>query len=137
TPEEARELIENIADASQHFRTRATAYSSKGVFGVTPNESPDLVKAMGDIASVLKDIREGQQNLLNVQHQQHASQVEPPKHCGICACTSHFTDECPQLQEDHTIAATHNFYDQPSSNTNNQSWRNNQASRWNQPNNPN
>ncbi|MED6117317.1 hypothetical protein PIB30_108830, partial [Stylosanthes scabra] len=92
---------------------------------------------MGDIASVLKDIREGQQNLLNVQRQQHASQVEPPKHCGICACTSHFTDECPQLQEDHTIAATHNFYDQPSSNTNNQSWRNNQAPRWNQPNNPN
>ncbi|MED6112868.1 hypothetical protein PIB30_065640 [Stylosanthes scabra] len=78
TPEEARELIENIADASQHFRTRATASSSKGVFGVTPNESPDLAKAMGDIASVLKDIREGQQNLLN---------------------------------EDHTIAATHNFYD--------------------------
>ncbi|MED6141525.1 hypothetical protein PIB30_104302, partial [Stylosanthes scabra] len=58
TPEEARELIENIADASQHFRTRATASSSKGVFGVTPNESPDLAKAMGDIASVLKDIRD-------------------------------------------------------------------------------
>ncbi|MED6201510.1 hypothetical protein PIB30_095743 [Stylosanthes scabra] len=69
TPEEARELIENIADASQHFRTRASASSfSKGVFGVTPNESPDLAKAMGDIASVLKDIREGQQNLLNTQH---------------------------------------------------------------------
>ncbi|MED6210499.1 hypothetical protein PIB30_064646 [Stylosanthes scabra] len=29
-----------------------------GVFGVTPNESPDLAKAMGDIGSVLKDIRE-------------------------------------------------------------------------------
>ncbi|MED6226163.1 hypothetical protein PIB30_100748, partial [Stylosanthes scabra] len=48
TPEEARELIENIADASQHFRTRANASSSKGVFGVTPNESPDLAKAMGE-----------------------------------------------------------------------------------------
>ncbi|MED6173100.1 hypothetical protein PIB30_056190 [Stylosanthes scabra] len=102
-------------DASQHFRTRANASSSKGVFGVTPNESPNLAKAMGDIASVLKDIREGQQNLLNVQRQQ-TSQVEPPKHSGICACTSHFTDECPQLQEDHTIAATHNFYDKPSVN---------------------
>ncbi|MED6164558.1 hypothetical protein PIB30_091277 [Stylosanthes scabra] len=83
---------------------------------------------MGDIASVLKDIREGQQNLLNVQRQQ-TSQVEPPKHCGICAFNSHYTDECPQLQEDHTIAATHNLYDQPSSNTNNQGWRNNQAPR--------
>ncbi|MED6126837.1 hypothetical protein PIB30_082359, partial [Stylosanthes scabra] len=64
-------------------------------------------------------------------------QVEPPKHCGICACTSHYTDECPQLQEDHAIAATHNFYDQPSSTTNNQGWRNNQAPRWNQSNKPN
>ncbi|MED6187472.1 hypothetical protein PIB30_076809, partial [Stylosanthes scabra] len=83
TPEEARELIENIADASQHFRTRASASSSsKGIFGVTTNESPDLAKAMGDIAFVSKDIREGQQNLLNVQRQQ-TSQVEPPKHCGI------------------------------------------------------
>ncbi|MED6129942.1 hypothetical protein PIB30_112973, partial [Stylosanthes scabra] len=35
------------------------------VAGVTPNESPDLAKVMGDIASVLKDIREGQQNILN------------------------------------------------------------------------
>ncbi|MED6188461.1 hypothetical protein PIB30_086153 [Stylosanthes scabra] len=76
---------------------------------------------MGDIASVLKDIREGQQNLLNVQCQQ-TSQVEPPK--GF-------------VLEDHTIVATHNFYDQPSSNTSNQGWRNNQAPRWNQPNNPN
>ncbi|MED6187158.1 hypothetical protein PIB30_073815 [Stylosanthes scabra] len=74
---------------------------------------------MGEIASVLKDDREGQQSLLNEQRQQ-TSQVEPPKHCGICACPSHYTDECPQRQEDHTIAATHNFYDQPSSNTNNQ-----------------
>ncbi|MED6116923.1 hypothetical protein PIB30_104889 [Stylosanthes scabra] len=73
TPEEARELIENIADASQHFRTCATISSSKGVFGVTPNESPDLPKAMGDIASVLKDIREGQQNLLNTQCQTNLS----------------------------------------------------------------
>ncbi|MED6137040.1 hypothetical protein PIB30_061268, partial [Stylosanthes scabra] len=74
-----------------------------GIFGVTPNESPDLAKAMGDIASVLKDIQEGQQSTLNAQRQQ-TSQVEPPKHCGICACTSHYTNECPQLQEDHTIA---------------------------------
>ncbi|MED6154689.1 hypothetical protein PIB30_115118, partial [Stylosanthes scabra] len=59
---------------------------------MTPNKSPNLAKAMGDIAFVLKDIREGQQNLLNAQPQQ-TSQVEPPKHCGICALNSHYTNE--------------------------------------------
>ncbi|MED6199019.1 hypothetical protein PIB30_072096 [Stylosanthes scabra] len=39
------------------------------------------------------------------------SQQKPVKHCEICSCNSHHTDECPQLQEDNTVASTHNFYD--------------------------
>ncbi|MED6152819.1 hypothetical protein PIB30_095660 [Stylosanthes scabra] len=74
TPEEARELIENIVDASQHFRTRSTASSSKGVFGVTPNKSLDLAKAMGDIASVLKDIREAGLVTQNINNTPTSSQ---------------------------------------------------------------
>ncbi|MED6140076.1 hypothetical protein PIB30_089749, partial [Stylosanthes scabra] len=27
------------------------------------------------------------------------------------SCNSHHTDECPHLQEDNTVASTHNFYD--------------------------
>ncbi|MED6128560.1 hypothetical protein PIB30_099103 [Stylosanthes scabra] len=84
------------------------------------------------MASLLKEIRQGQQATSNVQRQHPPSQIESPKHCGICSCNIHYTDECPQLQEDHTIAATHNFYDRPSLNSNNQGWRDNQPSRWNQ-----
>ncbi|MED6140262.1 hypothetical protein PIB30_091484 [Stylosanthes scabra] len=39
------------------------------------------------------------------------SQQKPVKYCGICSCNSYHTHECPQLQEDNTVASTHNFYD--------------------------
>ncbi|MED6119262.1 hypothetical protein PIB30_010187 [Stylosanthes scabra] len=59
----------------------------------------------------------------------------PPKHCGICSCNSHYTDECPQLQEDNVIASSHNYYDGPPQNhqyqQQSQGWRDNQQGRWN------
>ncbi|MED6152604.1 hypothetical protein PIB30_093588 [Stylosanthes scabra] len=88
TPEEAWELIETVVDANQHFNRRAT---SKGVY---------------------EEIKEGQQVTPTLLKQQpDDSQQKPVKHCGICSCNSHHTDECPHLQEDNTVASTHNFYD--------------------------
>ncbi|MED6179402.1 hypothetical protein PIB30_000514 [Stylosanthes scabra] len=43
-------------------------------------------------------------------HNPQPSQV-PIRHCGICSCTSHYTDECPKFQEDNVIASSHNYYD--------------------------
>ncbi|MED6199002.1 hypothetical protein PIB30_071928, partial [Stylosanthes scabra] len=57
------------------------------------------------------------------------------QHCGICSCNSHYTDECPQLQEDNVIASSHNYYDGPPQNRQyqpqTQGWRDNQQGRWN------
>ncbi|MED6138851.1 hypothetical protein PIB30_078314 [Stylosanthes scabra] len=95
TLEEAWELIETVADANQHFNRRA---NSKGIYEVAPYDSTGLAKSLVDIAAMLKEIKEGQQQ-------------KPVSHCRICSCNSHHTDECPQLEEDNAVASTHNFYD--------------------------
>ncbi|MED6224004.1 hypothetical protein PIB30_079601 [Stylosanthes scabra] len=152
TPEEAWELIVSMADNNQHFKVRATS-AAKYVFEVTPSELTILAKSLVDIAAMLKEIKEGQVDvdfkILNsvsvyhvtpklLTHQANTSQQFPVKQCGICSCNSHHTDECPQLQEDHIIAASHNFYENqqlPPSNkqyyTQPQGWRDNQQNRWN------
>ncbi|MED6212023.1 hypothetical protein PIB30_079202 [Stylosanthes scabra] len=60
------------------------------------------------------------------------------KHCGISSCNSHHTDECPQLQENNTVASTHNFFDATTIPPYNkqyytQGWRDGQPTRWNPP----
>ncbi|MED6121853.1 hypothetical protein PIB30_033968 [Stylosanthes scabra] len=141
TPEEAWLLISDVAEANQHFKTRAT--TSKSLFEVSSSESFALAKALGEIASTLKEIRQGQQASSNVPRPSPPSQLEtPPRVCEICACNSHYTDECPQLQDDNTLAATNPFPNRapyhPSNqgqygNSNNQGWRDNSNQRWNQP----
>ncbi|MED6222124.1 hypothetical protein PIB30_061387 [Stylosanthes scabra] len=93
---------------------------------------------------MLKEVKEGQaENLKPLTQHANTSQQVPVKHCGICSCNSNYTDECPQLQEDQTIAASHNFYDNQQSSPNNlqyypqpQGWRDNQQNRWNPPQQP-
>ncbi|MED6195525.1 hypothetical protein PIB30_038660 [Stylosanthes scabra] len=57
TSEEAMEMIETVADANQHFSTRA---KSKGVCEIAPSESTMLAKSLVDIVAMLKEIKEGQ-----------------------------------------------------------------------------
>ncbi|MED6115725.1 hypothetical protein PIB30_093424 [Stylosanthes scabra] len=141
TPEEAWLLISDVADANQHFKTIAT--TSKSLFEVSSSESSILAKALGEIASTLKEIRQGQQAFSNAQRPQPPSQLgAPPRVCGICACNSHYTDECPQLQDDNTLAATNPLPNRapyhPNNqgqygNSYNQGWMDNSNQRWNQP----
>ncbi|MED6165513.1 hypothetical protein PIB30_100237, partial [Stylosanthes scabra] len=106
---ETWELIGTVADANQHFNRRAT---SKGVYEVAPSDSTVLAKSLVDIVAMLKEIKEGQQVTPTLLKRQPDDwQQKPVKHCGICSCNSHQTDECPQLQEDNTVASAHNFYD--------------------------
>ncbi|MED6163004.1 hypothetical protein PIB30_075852 [Stylosanthes scabra] len=95
-------------------------------------------KILGHIASMLWEMKESQQ--ATPKHLTQPSQSSPPpqvspKHCGICSCNSHYTDECPQLQEDNVIASSHNYYDGPPQNRQyqqqSQGWRDNQQGRWN------
>ncbi|MED6185513.1 hypothetical protein PIB30_057849 [Stylosanthes scabra] len=96
TLEEAWELIKIVADANQQFKTRAT---TKGVYEVTPSESTVLAKSLVDIASMLKEIKEGQQPTPTIlKHQPNTTQQTPARHCGICSCNSHHTHECQGWQ---------------------------------------
>ncbi|MED6160346.1 hypothetical protein PIB30_050592, partial [Stylosanthes scabra] len=58
TPEEAWEMIETVADANQHFSTRA---NSRGVHEVAPSESTMLAKTLAEVVAMVKEIKEGQQ----------------------------------------------------------------------------
>ncbi|MED6219862.1 hypothetical protein PIB30_039712 [Stylosanthes scabra] len=108
TPEEAWEMIETVADANQHFSTRAKV---KGIYEIAPSESTMLAKSLVDIAAMLKEIKEGQQvTPMLLKRQTDHSQQNLIKYCGVCLCNSHHTNECPQLQEDNLVASTHNFY---------------------------
>ncbi|MED6188064.1 hypothetical protein PIB30_082475 [Stylosanthes scabra] len=106
-----------------------------------PEEAWELIESMADNNQHFKEIKEGQAVTPKplTQHANTSQQVSV-KHCGICSCNSHYTDECPKLQEDHTIAASHNFYENQQSPPNNrqyytqpQGWRDNQQNRWNSP----
>ncbi|MED6116117.1 hypothetical protein PIB30_097073 [Stylosanthes scabra] len=96
-----------------------------------------LHQSLVNIASMLKEIKEGQQSSPTLlKRQPDTSQQKPAKHCGICSCNSHYTNECPQLQEDNTIASTHNFFEATTIPPYNkqyytQGWCNNQPTRWN------
>ncbi|MED6225308.1 hypothetical protein PIB30_092512 [Stylosanthes scabra] len=120
TPEEAWELIETLADANQHFNRRAT---SKGVYEVAPSDSTILTKSLVDIASMLKEIREGQQTTPTLLKCQPDSSQQKP------------------LQEDNTVASTHNFYDATTIPPYNKQYytqgeRDGQPTRWNPPQQP-
>ncbi|MED6128263.1 hypothetical protein PIB30_096001, partial [Stylosanthes scabra] len=96
-------------------------------------------KSLVDIASMLKEIKEGQQLTPTIlKRQPDAPQQTPAKHCGICSCNSHHTDECPQLQEGNTVELTHNFFEGTTIPPYNkqyytQRWRDNQPTRWSPP----
>ncbi|MED6207303.1 hypothetical protein PIB30_034504 [Stylosanthes scabra] len=78
----------------------------------------------------MKESQQATPKLLTHPSQSSPSPQAPPKHCRICSCNSHYTDECPQLQEDNVIASSHNYYDGPPQNCQyqpqTQGWRNNQ-----------
>ncbi|MED6147689.1 hypothetical protein PIB30_046074 [Stylosanthes scabra] len=113
TPEEAWEMIETVVYANQHFSTRA---KSRGVHEVAPSESAMLAKTLAEVVAMVK----------------------PTRHCGICSCDSHYTDECPQLQDDNMVAATQDFFEptaKPPYNRQhrNQGWQDNQPIHGNPP----
>ncbi|MED6177105.1 hypothetical protein PIB30_094720 [Stylosanthes scabra] len=82
---------------------------------------------------MLQELKESQQatpKFLTQPSQSFQPPQVPAKHCGICSCNSHYTDECPRLQEDNVITSSHNYYDGPPPNRQyqqqSQGWRDNQ-----------
>ncbi|XP_052118917.1 uncharacterized protein LOC127748435 [Arachis duranensis] len=118
TAEEAWKLIIDLAESNQHMRRRV--YRPKTVNEVsTSSETTTLTKSLSEMISILRQLQLSQQQPQQPQPyqqqppppQQYNQQLVPQKVCGICSCYSHYTDECPSLQEDNTLVDTHNFYD--------------------------
>ncbi|MED6217199.1 hypothetical protein PIB30_015533 [Stylosanthes scabra] len=115
-------MIETVADANHHFSTRA---KSRGVHEVAPSESTMLAKTLAEVVAMVKEIKKA-----TLKQNSNNSYIKPTRHCGICSCDSHYTDECPQLQDDNMVAATQDFFE-PTANPpynrqyRNQGWRDN------------
>ncbi|KAL4315047.1 hypothetical protein AHAS_Ahas15G0146000 [Arachis hypogaea] len=126
TTEEAWQLIIDLAESNQHMRRRVNRPRTVNEVS-TSSETTALTKSLSEMTSVLRQLQLSQQQPQQPQPQpqpqpyqqhspppqQHNQQLVPQKVCGICSCYSHYTDECPSLQEDNILAATHNFYDRP------------------------
>ncbi|MED6140535.1 hypothetical protein PIB30_094177 [Stylosanthes scabra] len=129
-------MIKIVTNANQHFDSRA---KSRGVHEVAPSESTMLAKTLEELVAMVKEIKEGQQAYTaTLKQNPNTSYVKPTRHCGICSCNSHYTDECPQLQDDNVVAATQDFFE-PTANPpynrqyRNQGWRDDQPVRGNPP----
>ncbi|KAL4373384.1 hypothetical protein AHAS_Ahas05G0076400 [Arachis hypogaea] len=97
TAEEAWEIIVDSADSTQHSRARNP--QPEALSEVSPSGYAVLTKTLDEITILLRQITQGQQIL-------QALLSPPPqplrieglsRSCGICACNTHYTDECPQF----------------------------------------
>ncbi|XP_072078033.1 uncharacterized protein [Arachis hypogaea] len=102
---EAWSLINDVAVATQHVRVRNNPL--KGVVEAPPSES-SLTKVLGDMTTLLTKIRKEQKAFYSIQAIQAPPQTlqleGPPRICGLCSSTAHYTDQCHQVQEDYTLA---------------------------------
>ncbi|XP_052114114.1 uncharacterized protein LOC127745443 [Arachis duranensis] len=120
TAEEAWQLIIDLAESNQHMRRRVNRPRTVNEVS-TSSETTALTQSLNEMTSILRQLQLNQQQSqpqsYQQQHppppQQHNQQLVPQRVCGICSYYSYYTDECPSLQEDNTLAATHNFYDRP------------------------
>ncbi|XP_015970151.1 uncharacterized protein LOC107493593 [Arachis duranensis] len=129
TTDEAWQLISNLAESTRNHRqkqgrSRAVAEVSSGI------ETAALNRSICEMTNLLKQMQLNQQ-AQQTQPQQN-QQLVPQRICGICADYSHYTDECPQLQqEDNMDNSNQNWRD-----NNNRGGRDNQGNqRWNNYNN--
>ncbi|XP_061359754.1 uncharacterized protein LOC133303794 [Gastrolobium bilobum] len=149
TPNEAKELIAEIAANAQQFGTRA---SSSAVFQVqtSPMQNP-IVAAAGASSTDNQRIENRLDELTSMVRQLAVTQTVQPSAqqtnnlCGICCDPSHPTDACPSLhdsgsQVDQSVAAVfpenpqhqHQQQNNPFSNTYNPGWKNHPNLIWNQ-----
>ncbi|KAL4391411.1 hypothetical protein AHAS_Ahas03G0242400 [Arachis hypogaea] len=109
---------------------------------VSPSRDAILTKTLGEMTILLRKITQGQQipqALINAPPQPPRTEG-PARICGVCSCTTHYTDECPQIQEDTTLAVANPYPQRPNytqgpyscGGNQGQGWRDNSNQRWNQ-----
>nr|KYP34894.1 hypothetical protein KK1_044093 [Cajanus cajan] len=98
TPAVAKDLIANMVANTQQFgATRGTSSRSVNEVQLSSTEHQRLENKLDELTSLVRGLAMMKQ--------------APTKLCGICACPSHPTDACPQLEEDNPeeVAAVNNF----------------------------
>jgi len=112
---EAWDLIKDVAESTQHKRVRSN--SLKGVVEPPPSEA-SLTKALGDMTTILTQIQRDQREYCSIKAIQApppVAQLEgPARICGLCSSTTHYTDQCHQIQEEHAlVVANVNYNNRP------------------------
>ncbi|XP_057723998.1 uncharacterized protein LOC130939955 [Arachis stenosperma] len=146
---EAWSLIEDVAEATQHTRVRSNHL--KSVVEPSPSEA-SLTKALGDMTIILTQIHKDQKKFYSIQAVQAPPPVAllegPPRIYSLCSSTTHYTDQCHQIQEEHALVLANVNYNNrppypsqsqnhyPHGSNQHQGWRdnaqgNNQIQRWN------
>ena len=101
TPDQARQLISNMAANSQQFGTRYEAAPVKRVHEVTTpsaTNSPLIDQRFDKLESMMRQLAMTQAQLVAAAP---AAPPDPiPTVCGICSLNTHPTDSCPTLQEE-------------------------------------
>ncbi|KAL4356381.1 hypothetical protein AHAS_Ahas09G0081000 [Arachis hypogaea] len=149
TADKAWKLINDVAKSTQHARVKNNP--PKSVAEVSSSDST-FTKVLGEMTTLLTEIHQGQKSSSSIQAIEAPHQIlqieGPPRMCGVCSCTSHYTDQCPQIQGDYTLVVTkpynncssyhpQNQVNYSHGNNYNQGWQdnsqgNNYNQRWNQ-----
>ncbi|KAL4276268.1 hypothetical protein AHAS_Ahas20G0190200 [Arachis hypogaea] len=119
-------------DSTQHSRARSSQPKALNEF--SPSGDATLTKTLGKMTILLRQLTQGQQipQALISAPPQPPRIEEPPRICGVCACNTHYTNECPQLQEDTTLAVANSYPQRPNYNQGSYKHGGNQNQRWNQ-----
>ncbi|XP_052116543.1 uncharacterized protein LOC127746658 [Arachis duranensis] len=111
TEGEVWNLIKDVAKATQHTRVRSNPL--KGVVELSPSES-SLTIALGDMTTIFTQIQKDQKEFYSIQAIQAplpVAQLEgPPRICGLYSSTTHYTDQCHQIQEEHALVVANVNY---------------------------
>ncbi|KAL4321604.1 hypothetical protein AHAS_Ahas14G0127100 [Arachis hypogaea] len=98
-----------IAETSPPLRARSP--QPKALSEVSPSGDATLTKTLSEMTILLRQITQRQQipqAFINAPPQ--PPRIEGPSRiCGVCTYNTHYTNECPQLQEDTTLAVANPY----------------------------
>ncbi|XP_042379915.1 uncharacterized protein LOC121972296 [Zingiber officinale] len=125
TPEQARELISNMAENSQQFGSRALTTRGVGKVQMVSNKQKEIKNSLIEVTLVKQlALNNATQSSVvpNMQFPFKQSVV-----CSICSSQDHLSELCPNLHQDESLAAFsiaqfQQKYD-PHSSTYNPGWR--------------
>ncbi|XP_042440643.1 uncharacterized protein LOC122026062 [Zingiber officinale] len=126
TPEQARELISNMAENSQQFGSRALTTRGVGEVQMVSNDQKEIKNLLMELTTLVKQLA-----LNNATQSSNVPTMQFPCKqsvvCSICSSQDHLSELCPNLHQDESLAAfsraqLQQKYD-PHSSTYNLGWR--------------